>query len=165
MRAFQRTAFIGIGNTLAGDDGAGPFMVSLLERQLPRRKGFSFHTISGDMYFVWDIMQSVDAILFLDSVAGGNPGEIRKGRTLPSAYTPSFHQTDVCTVMGSLETLFEGTPPSWNLWGVTIAPPRFLGEGLSPDVERACRVVVSEIVSLVTGEGLPVPGGVVKADA
>ena len=148
--------FAGVGNTLAGDDGAGIFMVRELEKKLPDRDSFMFVELEGDLYHIWDLLPGTDAFFFLDAVSGEKPGTIRKGKTLPRAYTPSFHQSDLSAVILSLERLWDGEFPAWDLWGVTINPPEELGEGLSPEVLHGSEKLVEELVELIHGDGLEI---------
>lgn len=154
--------FAGVGNTLAGDDGVGIFMVRELERKLPVCESFRFVELDGDLYQIWDMLQGTDAFFFLDAVTGEKPGLVRKGKTLPRAYTPSFHQSDLAAVVMSLEKLNDGDFPKWTLWGVSIDPPEELGEGLSPDVQMGASKLVEELAGLIQGEGLSIDGLTVK---
>lgn len=154
--------FAGVGNTLAGDDGAGIFMVRELEKRLPVCDSFMFVELEGDLYHIWDLLPGTDAFLFLDAVKGDKPGLVRKGKTLPRAYTPSFHQSDLSAVILSLERLWDGKFPAWDLWGISINPPEELGEGLSPEVRQGTVKLVEELVGLLTGDGIDVDGLQVK---
>lgn len=153
-----RIIFAGVGNTLAGDDGAGIFMVRELEKMLPDCDSFMFVELQGDLYHIWDLLPGTDAFFFLDAVTGEKPGLVRKGKTLPRAYTPSFHQSDLSAVILSLERLWDGEFPAWDLWGVSINPPEELGEGLSPEVSRGAARLVQELVDRLQGEGLDIDG-------
>ncbi|MCD4708197.1 MAG: hydrogenase maturation protease [Candidatus Sabulitectum sp.] len=157
-----KITFIGIGNTLAGDDGAGMVMLWKLRRRIGDVPGVAFREIPGDMYEIWDILPGTESMVFLDAVAGEIPGIISAGKTLPRAFFPSFHQADLCSVVASLATLYDGEFPPWILWGVTIHPPRMLGEGLSDVVEYAVDKAVTEIVKLLRGNGLPIGRLLVK---
>lgn len=154
--------FAGVGNTLAGDDGAGIFMVRELERILPCCDHVRFVELEGDLYQIWDLLPGTDAFIFLDAVTGEKPGLVMKGKTLPRAYTPSFHQSDLSAVVMSLEILNGGDFPKWTLWGVSIDPPQELGEGLTPDVHEASLRLVKELAGLIQGEGLSIEGLTVK---
>lgn len=157
-----RTIFAGVGNTLAGDDGVGIFMVRELKKRLPDHESVQFVELEGDLYHIWDLLPGIDAFLFLDAVTGEKPGMVRKGRTLPRAYTPSFHQSDLSAVILSLEKLWDGEFPAWDLWGVSIAPPEELGEGLSPEVHQGAMKLVDELACQILGDGLSIGGTKVR---
>ena len=152
-----------MGNTLAGDDGVGIFMLRALRKRLGCRPGLAYTGLAGDLYAVWDLLPETASILFLDAVCGDPPGTLLKGKTAPRAYSPSFHQSDVSSVMGSLSRLREGSMPAWEIWGVTIKPPEFLGQGLSPPVRRAAEAAVEELCDLIPGGRLVVDGHRVPA--
>jgi len=83
------------------------------------------------------------------------------GKTLPRAYTPSFHESDLSAVLKSLEIIYDGEFPKWTLWGVTIDPPRELGEGLSEPVRKAADEAVSEILKRLEAGRLQIDGAAV----
>lgn len=157
-----KITFIGIGNTLAGDDGAGIVMLRKLKNRIGETPDICFREMPGDLFEIWDILPDTDAIVFLDAVAGTEAGSISIGKTLPRAFSPSFHQADLCTVVESFATIYEGEFPQWILWGVTIDPPKTLGEGLSRAVADAVEDAVSEIASLLLGDGLTVGDTLVR---
>jgi hydrogenase maturation protease len=154
----KNIVFAGVGNTLAGDDGVGIFMVRELEKRLRGRGSFRFAELEGDLYHIWDMLQDTSAFLFLDAVTGEKPGLLRKGKTLPRAYSPSFHQSDLSAVIASLEQLWDGEFPKWTLWGISIDPPAELGEGLTVEVRKAALAAVDEIEGLLGGSGLDIDG-------
>lgn len=149
-------AFVGIGNTLAGDDGVGPVMLGMLQKALEGVEGIAFHQISGDLYALWDLLPETRAMVILDAVTGIEPGKVFVDQPMPRGFTPSFHQTDAATVMKKLELLSQGGFPQWTVWGVSIRMPETLGEGLSSPVQAGAEKAVKEITDALGGEGLQV---------
>jgi len=158
----MNVTFIGIGNTLAGDDGAGMIMLRKLKDVIGEVDGVVYLEMPGDLFEIWDIASETDSIVFLDAVAGEVAGVVTTGKTLPRAMSPSFHQSDLCTVVESLASIYQGEFPQWTLWGVTIDPPQVLGEGLSEIVALAVEKAVLEIIILLRGDGLPVGRNLIK---
>jgi hydrogenase maturation protease len=133
-----KLAIVGVGNTLAGDDGAGIEAVRRLGPMLQGRPGILLYAIEGDHFEIADLLDRAERFIFVDAVAGERPGERVRLTRNPRAFAPSFHQTDIASVMRGLEALRIADPfPSWEIWGITILPPEELGEGLSPEVDRA----------------------------
>ena len=149
-------AFVGIGNTLAGDDGVGPVILEMLKKALGGVDGINFHLISGDLYALWDLLPETRAMVILDAVAGDEPGTVYAAKPMPKGFTPSFHQTDAATVMKKLERLYQGNFPQWTVWGVSIHIPHTLGEGLSSPVRAGAEMAVREILNALGGDGLKV---------
>lgn len=156
LKQGQNLLFVGIGNTLAGDDGVGPFMLGMLQRALKGVEGIDFHLVAGDLYALWDLLPETRAMVILDAVTGSEPGTVYAGQPMPRGFAPSFHQTDAATVMKKLERLYQGNFPQWTLWGVSINTPDTLGEGLSDPVRAGAAVAVRGILNALCGEGLPV---------
>ncbi|MEA3267162.1 MAG: hypothetical protein U9P42_09520, partial [Candidatus Fermentibacteria bacterium] len=63
----MKVTFIGIGNTLAGDDGAGMIMLRKLKESIGDVNGVAFLEIPGDLFEIWDIASETDSIVFLDT--------------------------------------------------------------------------------------------------
>lgn len=136
----SRLAVAGIGNTLAGDDGAGIRALEMLEGLLGdgRPPGVRLVRIEGDLLDVTNLIGEFDHIIFLDAVAASPPGTLVESATVRRAFAPSFHQTDIGTLMARLEPLgLAAVFPTWEIRGIAIDPPRELGEGLSPAVADA----------------------------
>ena len=145
---------IGIGNELAGDDGAGVVALRQVEKRFssrcPEGKQVEFAVLGGDLYSVTDFCYPDRHLLFLDAIAGNRPGElVTITGDYPAALAPSLHQLDICSVMRSLRQLELCLPfPSWEVRGITIATPEHLGIGLSRPVE----IAVDELAATITGE-------------
>lgn len=136
----NRIAVIGIGNDLAGDDGAGLEVIRLLEPAWKNDGRVLLYRLDGDLLAVADLLPLASEFVFVDAVAGKVAGEIIRGAKVQRAFAPSFHQTDIALVMQSLEALKLAAPfPRWSLWGITILLPEELHYGLSPAVERSTR--------------------------
>lgn len=147
-----RLAVVGIGNTLAGDDGAGIRAVEMLGDRLGDAEGILLLTLEGDLLSIADMLDSADSFIFLDAVAGTPPGRIVRSSSACRAFAPSFHQTDIGTLMARLSTLGLREPfPRWEIRGVTIDPPVILGEGLSAEVETAVARLVDDLAAEILG--------------
>ncbi len=144
-------AIVGIGNTLAGDDGAGVEVVRRLGRSLGPGGRVLLHVLEGDHFEISDLLDRAERFIFVDAVAGERPGEpvILEGGF--RAFSPSFHQTDISAVMRCLEEIGVTEPfPRWEIWGITILPPAELGEGLSPEVDRAVGLLSDRLLEEIT---------------
>lgn len=154
----HRLAVIGIGNTIAGDDGAGAEVVRRLKKEWRDIPSLLFHTLEGDHFEIADLLDRAEKFIFVDAFAGEQPGIQVFAGSSRRAFSPSFHQTDVASVMGCLEALriIEPFPP-WEVWGVTIIPPTRIGEGLSKVVDEAvgelCRKLGGRIEEIIRQTG------------
>jgi hydrogenase maturation protease len=143
-------AIIGVGNTLAGDDGAGVEAVRRLETRWAGAPDVFFHTIEGDHFEIADLLECADKFIFVDAVSGEQPGAVVRMGETRRAFAPSFHQTDIAAVMQTLEALGIVDPfPAWEVWGVTILPPPELGEGLSPEVAEGVEKLCQKLDGLI----------------
>jgi len=147
-----RLAIIGIGNTIAGDDGVGVLVAERLQGRWSENDDVLVATLPGDLFSVSDLLHRTERLLFLDAIAGDDPGEIRVLDSAQRAFAASLHQTDIGTVMSALKKLEMADPfPEWEVWGITIEPPEELGEGLSPEIAAAAVELERRIVDHVEG--------------
>jgi hydrogenase maturation protease len=145
-----RLAIVGLGNTLAGDDGVGVRVAERLAARLGDRDDVMVTTLGGDLFEIADRLGEAERFLFVDAIAGDTPGELRSLTHAPRALAASMHQSDIGSVMDALRSLGVVEPfPEWEVWGVVIAPPDRLGEGLSPDVAAAAAELERRIVRYV----------------
>lgn len=145
-----RLAVVGIGNTLVGDDGAGIAVVNRLREQWGADPRISFLTLEGDLYEIGDHLAAADEFLFVDAVAGPTAGEIVECSHIPRAYAPSFHQTDIGSVMQCLHALAVVDPfPPWRIWGITIDPPMEVSPALTPVVAQTVERLVARLTARI----------------
>ncbi len=143
-------AVIGVGNTIAGDDGAGVEVVQRLLKVWEGNPSVFLHTLEGDHFEIADLLHRAEKFIFVDAFEGEQAGAIIFAGTSRRAFSPSFHQADIASVMGCLETLGVVEPfPSWEVWGVSIIPPTNIGEGLTPVVEDAVEILSEKLGILI----------------
>lgn len=146
-------AVVGIGNELAGDDGVGPAVVRALAARWGDQPRVRLAVLDGDLLAVSELLEVAPRLVFVDAVAGEPPGELVQGgpgAPVARAFAPSLHQLDIGAVMASLEALGVAAPfPRWELWGVTVAPPRELRQGLSEPVASAVARLVTQLDRLI----------------
>lgn len=145
-----RIAVVGIGNTIAGDDGVGVLIAERLRRRWSDSEEVLVAVLPGDLFSVADLLHRAREFLFVDAIAGDAPGEIHVLDSAQRAFAASLHQTDIGTVMATLKKLEMADPfPDWRVWGITIEQPDELGEGLSPEIAAAADELERRIVEHV----------------
>jgi hydrogenase maturation protease len=147
-----RIAVVGIGNTIAGDDGVGVVIAERLRKRWSESEEILVEFLPGDLFAVSDLLDHAPEFLFIDAIAGDRPGELQLLTSGRRAFAPSLHQTDIGTVMATLRKLGIADPfPDWRVWGITIERPEELGEGLSPAIAIAAAQLEAKIVGYVEG--------------
>lgn len=150
MRKRARIAIVGIGNTIAGDDGVGVLIAERLRERWSDSDEVLVAILPGDLFSVSDFLDQTEEFLFIDAIAGDNPGEIQILDSAQRAFAASLHQTDIGTVMSALKKLEMADPfPAWTVWGITIETPEELGEGLSPEIAEAADELEGRILAHV----------------
>ncbi len=143
-------AVIGVGNTIAGDDGAGIEVVLRLKKKLGSNAGVFLHTLDGDHFEISSLLDLAEKFIFVDAFEGTQPGELVYEGNYRRAFAPSLHQADIGSVMNCLEMLGLAEPfPSWEVWGVTIAPPTEIRESLTTEVEAAVDILIEKLMLFI----------------
>ncbi len=145
-------AVIGIGNPIAGDDGAGIMVARGLRRVCESGNGVLFYELSGDLLEMADRLEEARRFIFCDAIQGDTPGEIKIiTPAAPLPFSASFHQTDIASVMHTLASLHLTVPfPAWEIWGIGIAAPTHFSENLTAPVSQAVTQCVSRLIGRIT---------------
>ena len=137
-----KTVFVGVGNTLRGDDGLGPFMVELL-----KERGVSSCINAGEVpenYFGNIVRENPDTVVIIDAVQlFYEPGAYRvlsEEEILETGF--STHTLSPVLFMRRLREVIDG-----DIFLLGIQPLHIeFGEGLSHEVEQSLHELVRMIV-------------------
>ncbi|MBN1423488.1 hydrogenase maturation protease [Candidatus Fermentibacteria bacterium] len=126
------------GNRLLGDDGVGHVVLESLRAHSPWDGRVGFLPLEGDLFELADWVEKADHLIILDAIAGEPVGQIDRTARQLRPQAPSFHQTDVATVLWHLEAVLGIEKVAlWEIWGIRIAMPTRFSEHLSPFVAQA----------------------------
>ena len=126
-------------------------VVRRLENLVGAEEKVLLRVIEGDHFEVSDFLDKADRFIFVDAVAGEIPGQLAQLKEAPRAFSPSFHQTDISAVMHCLEKVEITRPfPQWEIQGITILPPEEIGEGLSPEVDKAVETLCDKLLEIIS---------------
>lgn len=131
---------VGIGNTLRGDDGAGPEAARRLAAAFEEHAGRAavrlllLHQLTPEVAL--DLAQpDVQAAVFADAAADRAPGEVRTVRLYAAGGAPSSHQVAPVLLLAMAQALYGHCPPAWLM---TVGGAAFAhGEEFSPPVAAA----------------------------
>ncbi len=149
-------AIVGVGNSLARDEGVGPTAVARLrEADLP--EGVELIDAADDLLGVMDELAAFDRVILVDAVrAGRPPGTIHRlrleeleARAADLRGSASAHDFTVTRAV-KLARLAGTRIPPLRVFGIEPAEVR-LGVGLSEPVEAALERVVEEILDDLRG--------------
>ena len=145
LTADRPLTVLGIGNALAGDDGAGPALAEALLGDLPA--GATVRQASGDPLALLEELEAGRQVLLLDACRfGGRPGETTFLRlddpAWPAAASPlSLHGFDLPAVFRLAQALHL---PLERAWLMGVEPDGTLeGRGLSPALTEAWPTLVA----------------------
>jgi hydrogenase maturation protease len=138
---------IGLGNTLAGDDGVGV----IAARRLARMPGLAAEVIEAELagLEVLDLVRGSRAVILIDAVRSGRPaGAIQRldVSTRPLAPSPLGHSTHAFHAGDALELAraLDALPPTVIVYGVEAGSVD-AGGALSPPVAAALPALTDRI--------------------
>jgi hydrogenase maturation protease len=150
---------IGLGNVLMGDDGVGPYVLSVLDSTYVCPEGVSFVDAGTPGLDLIPCIDDAETLLIVDTVRStGRPGEIRlyaRDRLMEHLARPrlSPHDPGLAETLASLE--FSGRAVRDVLLIGVIPGHVATGVGLSPEVRAAVPAVVETVVRSLALRGVP----------
>lgn len=145
--AGKRFGVVGVGNTLRGDDGAGPEVIANLGGRIDLPIVDASEV--PENYGGWVVREGLESVVFVDAVDfGGEPGEFRViplQKLMMSA--SSTHRLSLHYVIRYLEEEWGG-----DALLVGIQPKSLtLGEGLTAEVTAGVRALADTLVAASAG--------------
>ncbi len=145
----DRLIVAGVGNVLRGDDGFGPAVTELLD-DMPDGVDV-IETGIGGIALLQELMAGCAGLILIDAVDQGEaPGTVILMRPdVPEAvHVPDIHLANPDRVLSMAKTM--GVLPERVLIvGCQVSSVDTLGEGLSPEVQRALAIAVKKIKETV----------------
>ena len=145
----KRVLVAGVGNVLRGDDGFGPAVTELLD-DLPDGVDV-IETGIGGIALLQELMAGCDGLVLIDAVDQGERAGtviLMKPDVPEAVHVPDVHLANPDRVLSMAKTM--GVLPDRVLIvGCQVSSVDVLGEGLSPEVERALAIAVTKIKETV----------------
>lgn len=142
----RRVLVIGYGNTLRGDDGFGPAVASLLEKQVGEKS-----TILTPQQLTPDLAEKAaghSLTVLIDAEEGDEPGYVHHRIIQAPARAAVTYQHHITPEMlAGVALALYGVEPEIHLFSVESASFE-IGEGLSPAVSDAVGTVLQQILQL-----------------
>jgi hydrogenase maturation protease len=145
----KRVLIAGVGNVLRGDDGFGPAVIDLLE-DLPDGAD-TIETGIGGIALLQELMTGCDGLILIDAVDRDAPAGtvfIIEPDVEDGEHVPDIHLANPDRVLSMAKTMGV-LPDRVIIVGCQVSEVDVLGEGLSPEVERALGLAVTKIKETV----------------
>jgi hydrogenase maturation protease len=110
-----RVLVVGYGNTLRGDDALGPLAIERLRPLLPSAELMACHQLTAELAAK---LAEVDAVLFVDADAEGEPGTVRVERVAPATEQASLtHHVHPAALLAISAELYGRAPKAMLITG------------------------------------------------
>jgi hydrogenase maturation protease len=158
----RRTAILGLGSVLMGDDAAGPHVLRRLEAEYELPSGIELLDLGTPGPELAHIVEGLDALIVIDTIkAPGDPGdlhvlrrqEILSGNGAPDRLSPHDPSLRGALVAASL---LGRSPEDVLLIGI-VPGDSHLGIGLSPGVRAALWGATALVAAELERLGYEVP--------
>ena len=152
----MKTLVLGLGNELYGDDGTGIHAVRLLKKELKAKKedpswldNIDFEECSLSGLSLLEVFIGYDTLIIVDTIKKANPvtGRIHllKDKDLRHIPGPSPHYVSVPQTLEIGKKLGLKVPEKIKIIAVETKSMYNLGEGLSPEMDKALPSIVEEV--------------------
>ncbi len=157
-----RCLILACGNTLRGDDGAGPWLAAWAEDRF--RQEASVHVLIRQQWTpeLAEEIASTESVLFIDASAASAAGSVLLAPVEPAADSPavSTHHCGAAELLALAHGLYAAQPRTALL--LTVGAACFdLREGFSSLLQaalpRACGLLEETVLRLLTAESPPSP--------
>lgn len=140
---------IGYGNSLRGDDGAGPQVVQQLQRHpLPGVHTRIEHQLLPELAAT---IAPCDRVIFVDVHGDPLPALVIWEELAPASHWDHSHHLDPSQLLGLCQWLYGTAPQAWGLWLQGEAFP--YGETYSPTIQRAIPQALAQLRTRLTQWG------------
>ncbi len=145
---------LGMGNSILGDDGAGIYVVSELEKRIGRQDGIDFECISWGGFRIIDVLQNYKSAFIIDAIKTGNMpvGFIHvaeNNKFMNSVRMVSFHDINFAGAVDFARKLNISMPESITVFGIEVRNTEAFKEDLSPVVQAAAEKCISMITEKI----------------
>jgi hydrogenase maturation protease len=152
---------VGLGNEIAGDDGAGIEVARILEARLADNDDIDVIALPWAGFALLDILRGRDRAAIVDCLITGNyrPGTIvpmDESRLAGSVRLNSFHDISYPTVMALGRRMGWEMPGTIAIWGIEAASCGTFTEELSPAVSASIHIVADQVTQFLKTRDGPV---------
>jgi hydrogenase maturation protease len=141
------TLVVGFGNTLRGDDGAGPYVARRLAEARPNVRSIEAHQLLPELSVD---LADVDLAIFVDARADAPERGVVVDELHAATGAASSHHVSPGTLLAMARSLFDRAPRAY-----LVSLPAYsfdFADGLTPGARSAADAAVLLITSLIDGE-------------
>jgi hydrogenase maturation protease len=143
--------FLGIGNSILTDDGAGIKVIEKIKELVGNNKELDFDTGNVNSFRLIDIMEGYSKVVIVDAIKrGGKAGTLYKipfQQLADKAGSSSVHTIDLATAIKFGKEMRMSMPQEISIYGIEVEDTETFSENLTPEVKKAIPSLAREILS------------------
>jgi len=152
--ALAPSIVVGLGNEIAGDDGAGIEVARILETKFADNDDIAVVALPWAGFALLDTLRGRERAAIIDCLATGNypPGTIApidESDLVGSVRLNSFHDISYPTAMALGRRLGWEMPDTIAIWGIEASSSGTFTEELSPVVAKATHAVADQVTEFL----------------
>jgi hydrogenase maturation protease len=146
----RKTLFLGIGNSILCDDGAGILIIEEIRRIIGERDGIAFDAGNVNSFRLIDIIEGYDKVVIVDAIKnGGKVGTLYRipvGALHSKASGCSLHTIDLGSAIAFGREMGMRMPEEISIYGIEVEDTETFSESLTPGISREIPRVAREIL-------------------
>jgi hydrogenase maturation protease len=146
-----KVLFLGIGNGILSDDGAGIRVIEEIRAIVGEREGIEFDSGNVNSYRLIDIIEGYEKVVIVDAMKSGakigtlHKIPVKKLKDRVSSF--SIHTIDLGSAMKFGREMGATMPKEVSLYGIEVEDTETFSEDLTPNVSREIPSIAREILS------------------
>ncbi len=145
-----KTLFIGIGNDILSDDGAGIRVIEEIEEMIGKQEGIDFDAGNVNSFRLMDLIEGYEKVVIVDAIkCGGKAGtlyQIKPEQLEKGVSDYSLHTVDIGSLIAFRRKMGESLAQEISIYGIEVEDTETFSEELTPDVHRAIPDIAREIL-------------------
>lgn len=151
-----RTLFIGVGNDILSDDGAGIRVIEKIRDWVGEQEGIDFASGNVNSFRLMDLIEGYEKVVIVDSIKrGGKAGtlyRIQPDQLEQKGSGYSLHMVDIGSLIAFRRELGGSLAEEISIYGIEVEDTETFSEELTPGVKKRIPGIAREIIE---NEGIP----------
>jgi len=153
MKIKHPTIVLGIGNEILMDDGIGPKLVDLIQKQNPQ-KNVDYKKVFLGGLDILDLIRDYQKVIFIDAIKtrNGIPGTVyyfTHEDFKETHHLSNFHDSSFLNTLELGKKLGLSLPEEIHIVAIEIVEDMVFGKSFSPEIAKEINIIYQEVNQLI----------------